>query len=58
MCGVDSDKSQHSALQFALPHVLQRTDLLEKVDGNGQSGISDTASDKSVMWVMSSYITN
>ncbi|KAI0800903.1 hypothetical protein C8Q74DRAFT_1345580 [Fomes fomentarius] len=39
----------HSALQFALPHVLQRTDLLEKVDGNGQSGVSDTASDKSVM---------
>ena len=44
-----TDSHQHSALQFALPHVLHRTDLLEKVDNNGQAGVSDSASDKSVM---------
>ncbi|KAI0721268.1 hypothetical protein C8T65DRAFT_228522 [Cerioporus squamosus] len=44
-----SEADWHSALQFALPHVLHRTDLLEKVDNNGQAGVSDTASDKSVM---------
>ncbi|TFK91700.1 hypothetical protein K466DRAFT_573561 [Polyporus arcularius HHB13444] len=44
-----SEADWHSALQFALPHVLHRTDLLEKVDNNGQAGVSDSASDKSVM---------
>ncbi|TBU48171.1 mediator complex subunit Med5-domain-containing protein [Dichomitus squalens] len=44
-----SESEWHSALQIALPHVLQRVDLLEKVDNNGQPGGSDAGSDKSVV---------
>ncbi|KAI0639768.1 mediator complex subunit Med5-domain-containing protein [Trametes polyzona] len=39
----------HSALQYALPAILHRTDLLEKIDNVGSTGGSDTASEKSVM---------
>ncbi|KAI0375369.1 hypothetical protein BV20DRAFT_265653 [Pilatotrama ljubarskyi] len=39
----------HTALQFALPAILRRTDLLEKVDSVGQAGGSDAASEKSMM---------
>ncbi|KAI1793915.1 mediator complex subunit Med5-domain-containing protein [Ganoderma leucocontextum] len=44
-----SESEWHSALQIALPHVLQRVDLLEKVDNNGQPGGSDAVSEKSVV---------
>ncbi|KAI8980648.1 mediator complex subunit Med5-domain-containing protein [Trametes punicea] len=39
----------HTALQFSLPAILHRTDLLEKIDNSGQAGASDAASDKSIV---------
>ncbi|KAL1951638.1 hypothetical protein VTO73DRAFT_787 [Trametes versicolor] len=39
----------HTALQFALPAILHRGDLLEKIDNVGQTAGSDTGSEKSVM---------
>lgn len=43
------DGPQHSALQIALPHILQRVELLERVDNNGQPGGSDAVSERSVV---------
>ncbi|KAI9060164.1 hypothetical protein FKP32DRAFT_1633045 [Trametes sanguinea] len=39
----------HTALQFSLPAILHRTDLLEKIDSCGQTGGSDSVSEKSVL---------
>ncbi|KAH9944074.1 uncharacterized protein BXZ73DRAFT_87039 [Epithele typhae] len=44
-----SEADWHLALQNALPHITSRTDLLEKLDNNGQTGGSDTASDRSMV---------
>ncbi|KAI0660442.1 mediator complex subunit Med5-domain-containing protein [Cubamyces menziesii] len=39
----------HTALQFSLPAILHRTDLIERIDSVGQTGGSDAASEKSVI---------
>ncbi|KAI0778549.1 mediator complex subunit Med5-domain-containing protein [Trametes elegans] len=39
----------HTAMQFSLPAILHRPDLLDKIDDAGQVGGSDTASEKSIM---------
>ncbi|CDO76644.1 hypothetical protein BN946_scf184868.g58 [Trametes cinnabarina] len=47
----EAHTEQHTALQFSLPAILHRTDLLEKIDSYGQAGGSDSASDKSMLQV-------